>query len=247
VDIRPGCWGKGSCEANPEPEDGVSRSLRREIRPSSIEVPGGRPARYPRAATPALRRWPIRLLPLVAVGGIVAVDLMLSRWSWPLVVDGVLDELGHLLTAALLLALLPRSARGALWPWAMIGAVAIDIDHVPLYTFAPDFAVDGRPPTHSLLTVLILAGVAAALPAVRIPFTGLALGVCLHFVRDTATGPGVPLLWPIADAAVRVPYGAYLVVMVGAAAVATWKVVASTRTPAEPPAPAVEPGPAQPA
>jgi inner membrane protein len=95
------------------------------------------------------------------------------------------------------------------------------------------------------LTVLILAGVAAALPAVRVPFAGLALGVCLHFVRDIATGPGVPLFWTIADAAVRVPYGAYLVVMVGAAAVATWKVVASTRTPAEPPAPAVEPGPAQ--
>jgi len=167
----------------------------------------------------------------VALGLIVGVDLLLARRPWPLVLDGMLDEVGHLLTAALLLALLPRSARRNLWPWAMLGAVAIDIDHVPLYTFAPGFAVDGRPPTHSLLTVLILAGVAALVPAVRIPLAGLALGVCLHFVRDIATGPGVPLFWPIADSAVGAPYMAYLVVIGGTAAVATWKIVRFTRPP----------------
>ena len=107
--------------------------------------------------------------------------------------------------------------------------MAIDIDHVPLYTFAPGFDVGGRPPTHSLLTVLVLAGVAVLIPAVRTPFAGLALGVCLHFVRDVATGPGVPLLWPLHDSAVRVPYAAYLAVLAVAVGVATWRIFRGTR------------------
>jgi inner membrane protein len=131
--------------------------------------------------------------------------------------------------------LLPRSTGRRLWPWALVGAVAIDIDHVPMYTFSPDFAVDGRPPTHSLLTVLVLAGVALACAPARVPFAGLALGLCLHFVRDVATGPGVPLFWPLGDAAVRVPYVAYLVVIAGAAAIATRKIVALTRPPLQSP------------
>jgi len=164
----------------------------------------------------------------MALGVIVGVDLMLGQRPWPLVFDGTLDEAGHLMTAGLLLAALPWSAIGGLWPWALIGAVAIDIDHVPLYTFAPEFAVDGRPPTHSMLTVLFLAVLAVAIPAARIPLAGLALGVGLHFVRDIATGPGVPLFWPFNDAAIRVPYALYLPVMGAAAAIATWKIFRAT-------------------
>jgi len=53
-------------------------------------------------------------------------------------------------------------------------------------------------------------------------FAGLALGVCLHFVRDVATGgTGVPLFWP-ADrhSDVRAPYRVYYGLLVGAAAAA---------------------------
>ncbi len=165
------------------------------------------------------------MLPAAAVCVIVVLDVILGQRSWPIAVIGPLDEVGHLLTAALLLAVLPRSARGRVWPWALLGAVAIDIDHLPLYTFAEGFEVGGRPPTHSLLTVLILAAFATVVPAVRLPLAGLALGVGLHFVRDVATGPGVPLFWPFDDAAVRLPYPAYLVVVTCAAGIATWKVL----------------------
>jgi inner membrane protein len=174
------------------------------------------------------------LLPAVALCIIAAVDLILEQRPLPLLIDGTLDEVGHLLTAALLLAVLPRSARRRLWPWTLLGAVAIDIDHVPLYTFAHEFAVDGRPPTHSAMTVLILAVVAAVIPAVRIPFAGLALGVCLHFVRDIATGPGVPLFWPFDDVAERAPYPVYLAVIAGTAGVATWRIYRDTRPRGDP-------------
>jgi inner membrane protein len=176
---------------------------------------------------------------LAALCPVVAVDLMLAQRACPLLINAPLDWTGHLLTAALLLVALPRSARGKIWPWALLGSVAIDIDHVPLYTFAPWFDVGGRPPTHSLLTVLVLAGVAVLIPAVRTPFAGLALGVCLHFVRDVATGPGVPLLWPLHDSAVRVPYAAYLAVLVVAVGVATWRIFRGTRQCDAPPAAAV--------
>jgi inner membrane protein len=206
-----------------------------EIRPANAGGFGGRSSWGERAPVGRCRRLVRRVLPLAALGGIVVVDLILARRPWPLLLDGTLDEVGHLLTAALLLAVLPRSARGRLWPWALLGAVAIDVDHIPLYTFAPEFDVGGRPPTHSLLTVLILALVAAVIPAVRIPFAGLAIGVCLHFVRDVATGPGVPLFWPAEGGAVRLPYAAYLVVMAAAAGVATWKVARATHPRADPP------------
>ena len=152
---------------------------------------------------------------------------------------GPLDEIGHLLTAALLLLALPRPARRKVWPWALIGAVAIDVDHVPLYTFAPEFEVGGRPPTHSLLTVLVLFVAALAIPAARVPLAGLALGVCLHFVRDVATGPGMPLFWPVSHAVVRVPYPAYLAVMVVAAGVGTWRILRRCRLRDAPPSAAL--------
>jgi len=220
--------------------------LGKEIRPTT-DVAGVRSSWWEQASASRFRRSILRLLPLTALLVIVGVDLILARRPWPLLIDGSTDEVGHLLTAALLLAVLPRSARGRLWPWALLGAVVIDLDHVPLYTFAPEFAVSGRPPTHSLLTVLVLGIVAAVIPLVRIPFAGLALGVGLHLVRDVATGPGVPLLWPFDDSAIRSPYAAYLVVIVGAAAVATWKVSRGIRRRADPPTAASERDPALPA
>jgi inner membrane protein len=134
---------------------------------------------------------------------------------------GVLDEPAHLLTAAIVLSALPWPVRTRIWWWALAGSVLIDLDHVPLYTFAPDFSVaGGRPPTHSLATVLALLAIAAATPRVRRAFVGLATGICLHLIRDVATGPGAPLLWPLSDSAVRLPYPLYLTLLGAAAAVA---------------------------
>jgi membrane-bound metal-dependent hydrolase YbcI (DUF457 family) len=44
----------------------------------------------------------------------------------------------------------------------------------------------------------------------------LAVGLLFHLVRDLATGPGVPLLWPFGHP-VLMPYSVYVVVLVVAA------------------------------
>src|SRR6476660_2608226 len=49
-------------------------------------------------------RWLPRTLPVAALCVTVGVDLILGQRSWPLLINGPLDEIGHLLTAVLLLA-----------------------------------------------------------------------------------------------------------------------------------------------
>ena len=141
----------------------------------------------------------------------------------PLLVTAVLDEPAHLLTAGLLLAaVLPGRAR-AVVPWALAGAVLIDLDHLPFYLWgALSTEGAGRPVTHSLATAAALAAAAAVVASgrLRTALSGLALGVGLHLVRDLATGPGVPLWWPVEDAGVLVPHAWYALVLGVAAAVA---------------------------
>jgi inner membrane protein len=154
------------------------------------------------------------------------LDLAQAARHWSVPVVAVLDEPAHLATAALLLAaLLPGRAR-ALVPWALAGAVLIDLDHIPLYLW--DLLTSdgsGRPVTHSLLTVLVLvcAGLLAR-TRTRTALLGLALGVALHLVRDLGTGPGVPLLWPLDGRSVLVPYAAYFAAVAAAAVIAAGRV-----------------------
>ncbi len=125
--------------------------------------------------------------------------------------QGVLDEPAHLLTAWLVLrALRPRLGDWPVARWALAGAVLIDVDHLPLYLTGGEFAVDGgRPPTHSLVLALLLT-LGGVRRTWRGAALGLALGVVLHVARDLATGPGVPLLWPVGAGNWSVPYPAYL-------------------------------------
>jgi inner membrane protein len=146
----------------------------------------------------------------MALGVIGGLDLVAASRDWNLAVIGVLDEPAHLLTAALVLALLPRSFAARVGAWALAASVAIDLDHLPLYTFAPGFATEGgRPPTHSLGTILVLLLAGVLAPKWRAAFIGIATGVGLHFVRDVATGPGLSLGWPVVPQNVRVPYYFY--------------------------------------
>jgi inner membrane protein len=156
------------------------------------------------------------------LAGVVGVDAVIARGHWSIPTQGLLDEAGHLLTAGLILVALPWSPVSRWVRWALIGSVAIDIDHVPLYTFAPEFSAGGRPPTHSALAAALLVAAGLALPRVRVPLLGLALGVSLHFVRDIATGPGLPLLWPLSGRAILLPYAAYLGLLSAAAIVGIW-------------------------
>jgi inner membrane protein len=163
--------------------------------------------------------------PLLAVGAVAGLDRVQGSRRWRVPIAGALDEPAHLLTAALLLAAAPRRPGRELAGWALAGSVAIDADHVPLYLgHMPTTVEDGRPVTHSLPTVgALLLGAAATRGRLRTALAGLATGVCLHFVRDFATGPvGVPLFWPaVRRGDVRAPYPAYVAVLAAAALGAT--------------------------
>jgi inner membrane protein len=68
----------------------------------------------------------------------------------------------------------------------------------------------------------------------RAALSGLALGVGLHLVRDLATGPGVPLWWPVEDDGVLVPYAWYALVLGIATAVAVGRQLSRSRARARP-------------
>jgi inner membrane protein len=176
-----------------------------------------------------------RLLTVLALATVVLLDAVLAAEHRPVVIEGLLDEPAHLLTAWLLLAALLPERHRRLRPWALLGAVAIDLDHVPLYLWGVGTAtLEGRPVTHSLTFVLVLLILARVLARWRLPLVGLALGVCLHLVRDLATGPGVALAWPATNVSVLAPFVGYQVLLVLATAAA---VLRPSRTPSERPEP----------
>ena len=193
------------------------RPHRRHPQPDAVPPPGSRRRTHLRRRALSDPGW---LLPWVAVTAVVVLDTLATSRPWPLLIAGLADEPAHLLTAWLILVALPeRVAPRSVWPWVLVASVAIDADHVPQYTWDPGFAVDGgRPPTHGLVTVLLLLAFGAARPC-RTWALGLAGGVALHLLRDVATGPGIPLLWPVVHAGVLVPYPLYLVVLIVAASV----------------------------
>jgi mannan endo-1,4-beta-mannosidase len=151
-------------------------------------------------------------------GAIVAVDLV-----WGLFVGStgplafaVVSKPAHLATCAI--ALLALAAVGAAPPprrfvvAALIASVAIDVDHIP--GILGSHALAGslpRPYPHSLVFVsaLIVVGGLSRRRDVSQISLGLALGVSAHLLRDLATGPGVPLLWPFGDGVSTMPYAVF--------------------------------------
>jgi inner membrane protein len=196
-----------------------------------------RPIDDDRRASPLrrVRRSPAwALFPPAALGVILLLDLVRSAQRWPFPVVGVLDEPAHVLTAVLILIALPVSRLQPLWGWALVGSVAIDLDHIPLYVVGDVVAgAGGRPVTHSLVSVAALLALAAAFPRTRVALAGLALGVLLHFSRDVATGPGLPLLWPL-PGRVELPYSVYVGMLVLATSAAVLLLVTRRTAPAFP-------------
>ena len=137
---------------------------------------------------------------LACLATIAVADYVIHRRKLPWIVVGMLDEPAHLATAMLL--------RRRLEAKYLVGAFLPDLDHVPLLLRAvhPQPG-DPRPLTHCLLSV---APVAATSPEA-------AKGMLAHFARDLGVGTGVPLLWPLTRRPVRVPYGAYALLLLAAA------------------------------
>jgi inner membrane protein len=157
------------------------------------------------------------------VAAILLLDLVREARDWPFPVLGALDEPAHLLTAWLVLAAFSaRTTALRLLPWVLAGAVLLDLDHVPLVLGLDVTATpSGRPVTHSLSTVAVLLVAALAVRRWRVALAGLAAGAATQLLRDLATGPGVPLFWPVLSVDVRLPYLMYLLVLLTLAGVAT--------------------------
>lgn len=183
-----------------------------------------------RIATAALTS---RLLPAIALAVVLVLDVIARSRDWSVPVIGVLDEPAHVATAVLvllavagprrLLAHLPFSCT------ALIGSVAIDLDHLPLYAGVPVAVDGGRPFTHCLLTAVVLAAGALAVRRCRAILLGLATGVLLHLLRDLPTGPGVSLFWPVSSVRFDMPYATYALVLATCAVLATARAAVERR------------------
>lgn len=145
--------------------------------------------------------------PALALGSlatIAAADWFILRRRPRWILIGLADEPAHLATAVLVLLNLPRRPRREV-ALVLLGAVAIDADHVPLVlrTQHPE-AGDPRPLTHSLLVPAALAATGQQ---------AAALGVAAHYLRDLASDAGVPAAAPLSDRTITVPYAAYALAM----------------------------------
>lgn len=165
--------------------------------------------------------WPRVLLAPLLVLVVVLVDLLI-QWMRPtMAVHGVLDEVGHLATTGVLLAvglrLLTKGGRPrlALLLTALACTVLIDVDHVP-QVLGWDGLSKGtaRPYPHSMATLVLLAAAAAVLPRRVSGFAVAALvGVSAHLVRDLGTAL-VPLFWPLTPSGVQVAHSHYIVLLI---------------------------------
>ena len=159
-----------------------------------------------------------------ALALILVADFLLANYDCPRLVEGLLDEPAHLATAFLLLAALPVPRARPFVVGAALGAVGIDVDHLP-GELGWDIITrgTGRPVTHSLATGAALFLLSRALPTpARAVLAGAASGVVAHLARDLGTG-GLPLLWPASERRVRVPYGAYLTTLLVAGGGMWWR------------------------
>jgi membrane-bound metal-dependent hydrolase YbcI (DUF457 family) len=154
----------------------------------------------------------------VLVGLVLGLDLLwaLAAGSTGAISYALLDVPAHLLTCVVgllvLAALWGRAPAVRFTAAAAAASVLIDLDHLPGYLGSHLLTGSSpRPYSHSLALVLllVLAAACSQRAAVRQVCLGLGFGVALHLFRDLATGPGVPLLWPLSDATIRMPYAVY--------------------------------------
>lgn len=153
---------------------------------------------------------------------VLAIDLAweLSVGATGTIAYAAVDLPAHLAVCALgLVALMAASASWAasrrFLLAALIASVAIDLDHLPLYF--GDHLLTGtlpRPYTHSaVLWIVALAaiGLVWRRREMSLLLLGIGFGIATHLFRDLATGPGVPLAWPLSERIVSIPYAVFAV------------------------------------
>ena len=150
----------------------------------------------------------------LGAGLVFAFDAVWHLYDLPRELAAVLDASAHAFTALMLLGYRGVSNSRRIPVAAALGAVLIDLDHVPGelgYAFLT--AGTNRPYSHSLAVLGGLGLVACLLPR-RGRSIGLAVwfGIATHLLRDLATG-GVPLWWPASPRRVAAPYALYAILL----------------------------------
>jgi inner membrane protein len=164
----------------------------------------------------------VRRTALLAPWIVFAIDAFFRRRKPPLLIDGLLDESAHAATDAVLLGALAGRRTAGLLPGSLLGAVLLDLDHVPVLLGRRWLTRPGmlRPYPHALASAAVPAAAAALAPRrYRGVLLAAAFGVLTHLLRDMATG-GLALYWPVSRRRVAIPYPAYAALLLAAAAVA---------------------------
>lgn len=171
------------------------------------------------------RRFALALAGLVFILGI---DHWLLGGPHSLLATGIADETAHLTTMVVLLLAVSTLRNASFIVGCLVGSVAIDLDHIPLFLGSNLLTEQtNRPLTHGGLTIaVVLAMSAIASGPWRSLGLGVAVGLAAHFLRDMATSTaGVPLLWPMSTTGYMAPYPLYaatLAIAIAWGAVTAW-------------------------
>lgn len=157
----------------------------------------------------------------VALGYLVfLLILTIDRWMFggahTLLAMGIADETAHISTMVIVLLAFPALRNAGFIVGCLVGSVAIDVDHIPLFLGSDILTTQtNRPFTHGLLTMGIVLALALVTGKRWRAFgLGLVVGLSAHFLRDMATSTaGVPLLWPVVATGFTLPYPLYAAVM----------------------------------
>jgi len=126
----------------------------------------------------------------LAVGLILLVDRRIWTDNIPLPIKAAAGESAHMATTLCLLSLIRPKRPRDFFAGAIVGSVALDVDHLPLYAMYEK--PSARPGSHSLVTVALVAGLTARSTGRRRGFLqGVSFGLTSHLLRDLLTG-GAP-------------------------------------------------------
>lgn len=147
---------------------------------------------------------------------ILTIDRWMSGGVHTLLAIGIADETAHLSTMVIVLLAFPIFRNAGFILGCLVGSVAIDVDHIPLFLGSDILTADtNRPFTHGLLTMGIVLALSLVVGGSWRAFgLGLVVGLSAHLLRDMATSTaGVPLLWPAVGTGFMLPYPLYAAVL----------------------------------
>lgn len=157
--------------------------------------------------------------------GIIALSATLTAWGGIILIDGIdpvtlrthgmVDWIGHLLTA-LIIAMGLWALRLPIPIWSvLVGGVVLDLGHLLTFSgLAEPIAGSSRNGSHSLIVVVGIALIGFIDRKHANIWLGVAIGALTHLLRDMGTGT-VPLLWPMLDAVWGVSFRRHLFLILG--------------------------------